>query len=201
MKTQSKPIVAFAAGAFLLTGALCQSAHAQGVWTSNTVSLAAANNNPADAISVQYVVAYSGTGLDGDYGTFTYTYDVFNPSADTAHVGSFEVSFNASKPGAATTITGGLFGQNDGSTGVTWQLNVAPGGNSGNLQFESIYSPDLSTANATGSPNPPAGWASLPNGSLVGAPNPPVVPEPASLSLMALTLLGAAFRSKKAKNS
>jgi hypothetical protein len=196
MKSQSKPIIAFAAGVFLFAGALTQSARAQGVWTSNTVSLAAANNNPADALSIQYVVTYDGTS------TFHYTYDIMNPSTDTGYVGTFEVSFDSTKLDAVETPAGGSFGgisfTEDGVSGVTWKVAVAPGASSGPLSFDSIYSPDPTTANASGAPSPNS-WASLPNGQLVVGPNPPVVPEPATISMLGLTALGAFFRSKNSK--
>jgi len=186
---QSKPLVALTAGAVLFLGALCQSAEAQGILESNMAVLPAVNGVAADALDVSFIVSESG-------GVFTYTYDVINPSSDPAYVGSFEIGFNAGAPGAVTagSLTGGSGRQNNGNTGITWFLSVAPGHDSGPLSFNSGDTWHISSANATGLPNPPAPWTTLPFPGGVAVPNPPVVPEPATTALLAFTVLGAAGR-------
>jgi len=193
MKTQSKPIVALASGAVLLFGVLCQTSHAQEIIASNTVTLADANGNTSGptTLSVQYEVTETS-------GVFTYDYVVSNPlgdyqGANPNYVGGFEVRFDAADAGI-TGLSGGFGSQNDGSSGVTWYLAVAPGGNSGTLQFQSDNAYDLNTANATGSDNPPGPWNSLNSSELVAAPNPPVIPEPATTSLVALSLVFLALK-------
>lgn len=194
MKTQSKPIIALASGAVLLCGVLTQSAHAQAVIDpTTTVTLADVNGNASGptALPVTYEVTED-TLTD----VYTYTYSFSNPSGDTADVVNFQLGFNASQPGAviADTLSGGSFTpQNNGSTGVEFYFlgGIAPGGSSGTLTFESDDYPTMGNANAGGN-NPPGPWASAPDGSPV--PVPQIVPEPTSLSLLALGVLVPAFR-------
>jgi hypothetical protein len=211
MKTQSKPIVALASGAILLFGVLCQTTHAQAIIASNTVAMSDTDGNSTGptALSVSYTVSYNSTSQ-----LYTYDYIVSNPSgdyidgdvgnpSDAVYVTSFEVSFNASPVGAVSSPTGGVHFQNDGPSGVTWALGGTLGpGDSANLSFQSDNAYDVATANSSGAPNPPAPWETLPGGPVV-APNPPVIPEPATTALFGLGLLFAAFRPNilKFKNS
>jgi hypothetical protein len=196
MKTQSKPIRVLASGAILLLGAVCQTVHAQGTLIdSNTVSVASSENVAAYNLSVQTEVFYNSSSAT----PYTYDYTVYNPSTDIVggfgqYVGSFQVGFNGAAPNAAVNFQpAGDDGQNEGSIGASWQLDVGPSQNSGTLSFQSIYSPNTHTANASGDDT----WATLPNGQYVYAPNAFVVPEPGTTSLMVMTLLGMAFQSIK----
>jgi len=192
MKMQSKPIVALASGAILLFGAFCQTSQAQ----TNIIILPDVNGNTGDtALTVESIVSED---LSDD--VWTYKYQISNPSGDSSSMTSFTADFNAGYAGLGGdsvlpgTLTGGVFSANNGFNGVTWYETIAPGTTGGTLQFQSDFGPTSGNADATGSENPPSPWASDSAGSQIPVPNPPSVPEPATTTLLALTLLLVAFR-------
>jgi hypothetical protein len=195
MKMQLKPIVALASGAILLFGAFCQTSQAQ----TNIIVLPDVNGNTGDtALTVETVVTE-----DLSDSVWTYNYQISNPSGDPASVTSFTADFNAGYAGLGGdavlpgTLTGGAFALNGGFNGVTWfeSPSVAPGSTSGTLQFQSDFGPTTGNADANGSENPPSPWASDSPASQILVPNTPsVIPEPATTTLLAMTLLLVAFR-------
>lgn len=196
MKTQSKPIVALASGAVLLCGVLTQSAHAQIVdITSGTGILADVDGNATGptALPVQYSVTEN-TVSD----VYTYSYVLSNPGpasgAGAYEVDSVSLSFDASQTGVVLpgSLSGGILAVNNGENGVAFFFaGITGGNNSGTLTFNSEDAPTMGDANANGD-SPPGPWASSPDGTQIAVPM--VVPEPTSLSLLALGVLVPAFR-------
>jgi hypothetical protein len=183
------------AGAALLYGMLCLSAQAQSTLSANLASIA----NPgatSDMLTVDYGVSYT-TGTTGPASSYyTYDYTLYNPSTSGALVESFNVAFDASVPGAVYDMTGNA--QNNGDAGLTWEVSVLPGQNSEILSFESDYGPTMNNANAGGGNEGgsiSAPWASDPGGQQVSVPNVAPVPEPATTTLLTLSLLLLPFRS------
>jgi len=203
MKMQSKPIIALASGSILLFGVLCQTTQAQSTLVdSGTAVLPAVDDLGFDSLTVDYSVYFTTPAIGSDY--YTYDYTVYNPSS--GNVADFNVGFDANAPDAVlpSSITGGngpLPNQNVGGAGVNWYFEtqtITQGNNSGMLSFESSFAPiNDGNANASGGANPPGGWGTDPDDptdGVVAVPNVPVVPEPATTTLFALTLLLLAFR-------
>lgn len=196
MKTQSKPIIALASGAVLLCGLLCQSAQAQSVIIApTTANLADVNgvDTLPNALPVTYEVTQFTSGPDT--GLYDYSYIISNPT--TAYVLGFDVGFNSSDSGAVVgSPTGGIDSQNAEYSGITWDVQIAPGtttaGPGNTLTFMSDIAPVLGNANASGS-SAPGPWSSAPDGSQVAVPYTPSVPEPATTSLLAMALLIPTF--------
>jgi hypothetical protein len=190
MKMQSKPIVALASGALLAFSVLSQTAQAQSIIIpSKTVTLANSDNIPADDLNITYEVTQD---IVGD-SFYNYSYIIGNPSPAT--VNDFEVLFNTGVAGSEFNATGGFFSTPDGDTGLEWGFQLAAGDNSPGitLKFQSDDPPVYSTANASGTPNPPASWQTAPGGNPVPVPN-AAVPEPATNALIAAGLLLLAFQ-------
>jgi hypothetical protein len=196
MKMQPNPIVALASGTILLFGVLCQTAHAQTVIDNETVQLAANNGVAADDLTVQSEVT---ANLSGDY---TYTYIVTDPGApNTAGWSTFQVEFNATPPGAVENGSVSPGGDPSGNSGVNWNpISEYEPTSVETLSFNSTYAPTLNTANATGG-DVPSSWESIPAGADVYVPNSPVVPEPATTTLLMLIPLLLAFRPNLVKKS
>jgi hypothetical protein len=208
MKTCVKPIVALAAGAILLTGALCQTARAQNIVVESdlTPSILAPTPAPPGGYAVnpqEYLsVAWEVTENLSD-SVYTYYYDVSNPSGDVLYnsdgslgttledVAYFSVDFPTTGNYVPGTIHGGGAVQFTANT-IEWLVNIPAGGTSGVLQFDSDIPPTLGNATSSDSAAP-APWTSAnPDGTLVPVP----VPEPATTTLLALTaLLLLPFRS------
>jgi hypothetical protein len=197
MRIQSKPIVALTFGAVLLFGGLCVTSQAQGVVGSNEITMTATipdSGNTADELVVQSVV----TGPVG--GNYTYTYDVFNPGTDPAVVNSLTVDFNTAYPGAFGNFVNtpsGDIAQNTTGNNLGWAFFVtpiAPGSSSGPLSYTSTLLPTSGNADATGNDDPPSPWAADTAGSQVLVPNVPTIPEPATTTLFAVSLLALVFR-------
>jgi hypothetical protein len=214
MKMQSKPIVAVSAGVLLLLGALCQTAQAQitNEIESGVATLAAVNDVGADALTVNYQVAFVSGGGPSFY---IYDYNVSTPANSGESITLFQVDFNADFVNPITGDESYLPGSGAGTTlgdisqptavGVTW-ANISTGklttpGTSDTLSFNSDLGPTSSTANAQGSINPPAGWSSLPAGQFVPVPNVVPVPEPATTTMFALALVLLAFRPNLLKKA
>jgi hypothetical protein len=184
MKMQSKPIVALASGAVLLLGLLCQTAQAQS-------ALLAVTGGPVNTgLTVGYSVA-------DNSGVYTYTYTIADPPAS---VGTFSVDFPTAPPGEVVpgSITGsGEYEGISGATGTTvvWYVNIAAGGSGATLSFESLLPPALGNASATGEDS----WGSSPGGEQVSVPQ--AIPEPATTTLLALSLLFLAFRPNMLKKA
>lgn len=194
MKINLKPIATLTSGVLLLFGALAQTSQAQLV-ASNEVSMPAVNNVAADALIIQSVVT-------GGSGSYLYTYDVSNPSSDSAaYVTSFTVDFNAAASGADTgpvTTPTDVTYENNGPNGVTWIFNhtdsiILPG-ESSTVSFSSQLPPILSNAQANGDPDPPAPWASV-NANQLYVPHVTQIPEPPVAMLLGMGLLMPALRS------
>jgi hypothetical protein len=145
--------------------------------------------------------------VESPFFVYTYTYTVQNPAGDVLLNGddtptsnpeivdALSVQFNATVPGAyvANSQSGGATEQNNGAAGLFWSFAaVSPGASSPALSFQSDLPPVQGNANASGD-NPPAPWSSVPNGQQV--PVPSSVPEPATFSLLAGTLLLFPFRA------
>lgn len=190
MKIQPNPIIALSSVSILLSGLLCQTAQAQTILNSTAI-LAVNAGLAADELTVAYTVT-------DNSGVYTYDYTVNNPSSDPGTVALFEVGFDATSASVvAGSITGGSSGEMITGSGVDWVTVITPGNNSGTLSFKSDEAPVFANANANGSPNPPAPWASTnPKGNQVPVPDPStVVPEPATTALLALSVLLLPFRS------
>ena len=195
MRTHTKPIIALASGAVLLSGLLCQTAHAQSVvlGQSYPVTLADLNGSGTasgpNALPVTFVV----TDVPADAPTpYLYSYTINNTSSGAGSwaVESFSVNFVST--GANVVADVNAAGGQNGGQGVEWSsIFIAPS-SSETLTFESDDAPVLGNANAGGAPNGPAPWASSPNGSQVAVPS--TVPEPEVASLLGLALLLAPFR-------
>jgi hypothetical protein len=185
MKKQSKPIIALAAGATLLFGALCQTTQGQSIIIPTaTIELPDANGIVADYLAVTYEVTQDTLAGQGNT-LYNYDYSFVNPSPATVNV--FNVTFN-STPGNTMNITGGFLGESLGSQGINWVLNVAAdGGSSGSLAFQSPLAPTYGLANASGAPNPPGSWGSDTAANPAGPEVPvPMVPEPGTIPLLAI---------------
>jgi hypothetical protein len=197
MKMQSKPIIAFASGAILLLGTLCQTAQAQ-----STIATLADSNDGAANLTVDSTVTFDGS-------VYTYDYTINNPSGGSSEVTGFDVSFNANPANAAFNLTGGDFGGTpSGYSGVNWTfgflVNPISQGSSALVSFQSDYAPVGGAANATGTDNAADGasWATAPNGDFVYVPAVPTnVPEPVTTSLLALSSLLLVFRPNILKKS
>jgi len=213
MKIHTKPIVALASGAVLLTGVVCQTAQAQlipswstvadgGTLSPSVLADAIAQNTGPEALTVDFSVSQV-------LGAYQYTYTVNNPVGDVLLnnngsptttpeiVDAFSVAFNTTLPGAYVlgSQAGGLFDQNNGVAGLNWAFAaVSPGSSSPVLSFDSDMPPTLGNANASDS-NPPSPWASNPDGQQV--PVPSTVPEPTTIALLAGGLLLLPLRSIK----
>jgi hypothetical protein len=192
MKVSPYPFFVPPAGAALLMGLVCLSAQAQSTGSATLASIA----NPgvaSDMLTVDYAVSYT-SGPNSSY--YTYDYTIYNPGTSGALVETFNLAFDASQPGAVYDLTGGA--QNDGNAGITWDVSVLPGQNSETLLFESDFGPTMNNANAGGG-NEDGGisapWASDPGGQQVSVPNVAVVPEPATTTLIMLSLLLLPFGS------
>lgn len=195
------PIVVLAVQAILLFRVLGQTVQAQSTIT-NESGVAFLNGAGAYSLTVDYMVLYT-SGNGPAY--YTYDYTVLNPGASDTTLLNFSVAFNATAEGvdgpavpASNPISGGNpNGQNNGTQGISWQLDTAPGANTGTLSFESDYAPIGSTAAATGHPNPSGGW----QGGEVAVPNAGTVSEPATTTLLVLALLRPAFRPRLLKKA
>jgi len=211
MNKQAKPIFALISGVILFPSLLCLTVQAQNtVISSGTSTLAPSvipvggfGANPEEYLSISWSVLENASDI------FTYSYTVNNPAGDVLLnnngtltttpeiVDNFEVTFlpavqNSYLPG---TQAGGAFDQVT-SVGLTWDFTaVNPGGSSALLSFQSDLGPGSGNASADGG-NSPAPWASTSlNGQQVPIPMPRAVPEPATTTLLALTLLLLPFRS------
>jgi hypothetical protein len=195
MKIYAKPIVAPASGAILLCSVLCQTAQAQSVVLNTqeqSVLAAVSGATGENALAVNWEVSYNS-------GVYTYSYTVQSPIA--AEAASFSVGFDTAATDPVDISGDGAINYSGPvGIGVIWSplLNtsaaagVGPGQTSQTLTFESDDPPILGNANVNGSdPNGP--WASNPYGQQV--PIPSAVPEPATTTLLALTLLLLPFRS------
>ena len=197
-----KTIVALAVGAILLSGLLGQTAQATLI-TSGTAILANALGTASgpEALTVNYSVNLTS-------GIYTYAYTVNNPAGDVIltgpnagspeNVDAFSVGFDTTVAGAyiAASQTGGVFDENNGTSGLFWAFGaVNPGTSSGTLSFLSELPPTLGNANAQDA-NPPSPWSSFPNGQQV--PVPLTVPEPGTWALVAIgTGLGVFLGGRK----
>jgi len=188
MKTQPTTLALIAA-TILLSGLFCQTVQSQSVITNGTATLGPTSGGSGNELSVAYTVT------DND-GVYTYDYTVNNPSTDTGVVTSFEVGFDTSPLGAVDPTSVGDSGPQISapgvqSVGVDWYPIIGVG-DSETLWFQSDEPPTLGNANANGN-NPPGPWAStLPGGQQV--PVPYLIPEPATTSLLAMTLLALPLR-------
>jgi hypothetical protein len=196
MKNNAKSIIALP-GAVALAGLLCQTAPAQLVIDPlTTVVLADAFGTATGPEAVTITTEVTETA-----GVYTYSYIVNNPSGDVLlnangsptstpeSVDAFSVSFNTTAPGAFVpgSQTGGVYDSNNLVGGLFWAFDAINAGNSGpTLSFVSDEPPTLGNANAQDA-NPPSPWSSAPNGQQV--PVPSDVPEPATMTLLALTAL------------
>ena len=205
MKITFKPLFGSVSALIVLSGALCQTVHAQSVLVEQGTAILAdslgANSGP-EALPVSYAVSV-------DAGIYTYTYSILNPTGDVLLnndgspsatpeiVDAFSVSFNTTAPNAyiAGTQAGGTSDQNNGVAGLFWSFTaVNPGTTSPVLSFESYLPPTLGNANAQDA-NPPSPLSSNPNGQQV--PVPSVVPEPGIMALFFATgLVLLPFRTK-----
>ena len=167
MKTCVKPIVALAAGAILLTGALCQMVRAQNIVVESdlTPSILAPTPAPPGGYAVnpqEYLsVAWEVTENLSD-SVYTYYYDVSNPSGDVLYnsdgslgttledVAYFSVDFPTTGNYVPGTIHGGGAVQFTANT-IEWLVNIPAGGTSGVLQFDSDIPPTLGNATSSDS--------------------------------------------------
>jgi hypothetical protein len=191
MKIRVKPIVAMAAGAALLSGALCPTARGALVLSGMaTLADSAGTATGPEALTVNYSVNLTS-------GVYTYSYTVYNPVGDVQLGGSgspgsgevvdaFSVGFNTMLPGAYTgSPASAPVPQNDLASGLFWTFTpVAPGDFSPTLSFYSTLPPTLGNANALDA-NPPSPWSSNPDGQQVPVP----VPEPTTLIVGGLLLV------------
>jgi hypothetical protein len=201
MRTQPKSIAAVASGAVLLSGLAGQSAKAQSV-TLNTPEqsiLADVNGGTGpNALTVDWEVT-------DNSGVYTYSYTVQSPTA--AEAASFSVGFNTAATDPVDISGDGAINYSGAvGIGVIWNplynntdtVGVQPGETSQTLTFESDSPPVLGNANVNGS-NPNGPWASNPYGHEV--PVPFALPEPATVSLLALGLMLFPFRSSIRKRT
>jgi hypothetical protein len=200
MKIHAKPIIALASGTILLSGILCQTAHAQSTLIeSGSSSLADTFGTSigAEALNVSWFVLENTTS-----DVYTYGYIVNNPAGDVLLnnndtpttspelVNFFSVTFNTLIPGnylSASEPVGGFI-QNNGANGLSWAFSdISPGASSGLLSFQSDTPPAMGNASAAGG-SPPGPWSSIPDGELIPIPDAPtIVPEPTSMALLVLT--------------
>jgi hypothetical protein len=212
MKIHAKPIIALACGAILICGSFCQTTQAKGMLNESGDSTLADVNGAAtgpEALTVSWSVVET---APSDY---VYTYTVNNPADDVLlggpNAGSpeivdfFSVDFNTLVTGAVVSGPTGGTGSGVAAGGVSWGLDtpvVNPGTTSGPLSFDSELPPSPGDATANDS-NPPAPWASFPDGQVVPVPgtgNFPVPDSTNSMALLAGVLLllpfGSAMRKK-----
>lgn len=197
LKLRGSLVATLASGVVLLSIMPCQTARAQGSFPESGTAILADSfgiATGAEALTVNWTVTESDN-------VYTYSYTIENPAGDVVlHtdgsatttpeiVDDFSVAFDTTVAGAyvASTQTGGTFQENNGTDGLFWVFDdVYPGSSSPTLSFESDLPPVLGDAEASGEP-PPSPWSSIPNGDQV--PIPAVVPEPATLMLVAGSLL------------
>ena len=204
MKATKPIIIALALAATLAAVVFSPAARAQGLLSesgSATLADVFGTATGPEALTVNWSVVESPSFV------YTYTYAVQNPAGDVLLndndtptsspevVDAFSVQFNTTVPGAyvADSQSGGATEQDNGTAGLFWSFAaVSPGASSPALSFQSDLPPGQGNANALGD-NPPAPWTSVPNGQEV--PVPSSVPEPATFSLLAGTLLLFPFRA------
>ena len=185
MKIHAQLTVALAAAAILIFGLSSQTAQAQSGTAVLTPTGGISGNN---SLSVNYLVTY-GSGI------YTYSYDVLNPT--TGYVTGFNVQFSDTASVVVPSINAG--GTLDPALGITWSPAVIDPSSSATFSFESTDPPGFDTANSAGTT--PGPWASLNLGGQDVPVPAAVVPEPATTSLLALTLLLLPFRSTLLKKS
>lgn len=202
MNTRTKPMVALAASA-IVTGCLIhQTAQAQAVLVSYGTSILADvfdTSSGPEALTVSWFVIE-----DQNSGLYTYSYNVNNPAGDqelnlqgqpngiAETFNSFQVSFNASLPGAVVDMTTPSNGTvtDSGTAGLAWTFpSVNPGSSSPLLAFQSTLPPSSTAAGVGGGAIPPSPWSSVPAGQPVAAPAPKVVPEPGTTALLVLAAI------------
>jgi len=207
MNTRVKPIVALATGGIsfiFLAGATAQAQVT--LVSSGTATLADVYDTATgpEALTVTWFVVDNASS-----GVYTYSYNVNKPTGDVQLTypggqstgipetfSSFDLSFNASLPGAVLNMTvpqGGTV-VNNGAAGLAWTFaSVDPGNSSPLLAFQSSQPPTLSPASAGGGAIPPSPWSTIPAGQPVAAPR--AVPEPATTLLFLTPLLFWPFSS------
>jgi hypothetical protein len=193
-----KSTISLASRVILLAGLLCQTAHAQSSLSSLLAPDApiGVTSPPQEFLSVLSTVTPVGGGV------YLYSYILSNPTGDelmnpdgslqagtSEVVDFFQVSFNASAPGAVVGGPyGGIFAKNDAANGVYWLFNdVTPGSSSAPMSFYSDIPPTLGNAQAADS-TLPSPWATLnAGGQPVLIPNTITpVPEPGTWALFGL---------------
>jgi hypothetical protein len=194
----AKPTIALPLLGILISGLLCQTAHAQVVESGSSVLQPSVLPNPGPSPQEYLTVSWS-VVLSGS--VYTYNYTVNNPFGDVIEnndgtltgtpevVDSFQVAFDTTVAGAVVSgPTGGNFSFTQGPNGIFWGIaSVTNGFSSGTLSFQSDFAPTLGNASADDA-NPPAPWSSaLPYGQEVPVPNTAVVtPEPATMMMFAM---------------
>ncbi len=203
MRTYAKPILALASGVILLSGLLCQTAHAQNVLIESSgalPSILAPTPAPPGGYALnpqEYVTVAWQVWENLSDSAYTYYYTVYNPPGDVLYSGGalgttpedvadYSVDFNTAGAYVPGTVNGGFGFQVTANT-IEWLLNIPAGANSGFLQFTSFLPPTMGNAISSDS-SAPAPWTSVnPDGQQVPVPN--VVPEPATTTLFGLAAL------------
>jgi len=201
MKRHVKPIVALVSGVTLLTGVVCPTTRAQDVLIESGSSILA---NSLGQTTGSEVVTVSWFVLENTVSdVYTYGYNINNPAGDVVLTGptagqpetvnEFQLTFDATVPGAvisASEPVGGFY-QDNGTGGLLWLFptgGVTPGTTSALISYSSDLGPGMGNASASGA-NSPGPWASNPSGQPVPVALPRAVPEPATLTLLAVALL------------